>query len=101
MHQKNATTVNPSAMAMGLEDGTTVDRPSVIGSDRYGQCVACRRHFYGAVSFDKHQSLRKDGSVICHDPVTRGLIIVERRGSLWWSRPPRPDGSWGSDNDDE
>lgn len=53
-----------------------------IGTGR-SQCGGCGRYFSGVSAFEKHQTLDKLGEVVCHDPATRGLVLV----NSWWSWP--------------
>ena len=55
-----------------------------VGVDRFGQCAKCKRYFNGNTAFDKHQRLRKDGSVICRNPESLGMFLNDRG---YWSFP--------------
>lgn len=48
-----------------------------------GQCLCggCQRPFNSVSAFDRHQTLRKDGSVVCRDPASLGMVTNERG---WW-----------------
>ena len=62
-----------------------------VGVDRFGQCAKCKRYFNGNTAFDKHQRLRKDGSVICRKPETIGMFLNERG---YWSLPYTEPAHW-------
>jgi hypothetical protein len=49
-------------------------------------CNACRRYFTSVKAFELHQRLTPDGSVVCRDPASVGLCIVERGGLAWCAR---------------
>ena len=66
------------------------------GVDRYGKCAKCKRYFNGNRAFDKHQKLRKDGSVLCRDPETLGMFLNEKG---YWSFPYT--GPWSRDDEDD
>lgn len=55
-----------------------------------GQCVCgqCGHGFYSLFGFDKHQTLDSDGSVICWDPASLGMV---RNKTGWWVTSLRED----------
>jgi hypothetical protein len=46
-------------------------------------CDGCGRYFGGVRAFDRHQTARRDGTTICHDPATRKLVFDGR----YWAQP--------------
>lgn len=70
----------------GGGDPTRRERPIAVGTNRC-RCGGCGRHFGGVTGFDAHQTLTATGDVVCHDPATRGLVVIESGGFAWWSRP--------------
>lgn len=52
--------------------------------------------FSGPSAFDKHQTFPEGGSLICHPPASRGLVLREQHGFRVWGWPERGDGSWRS-----
>ena len=50
-------------------------------------CAGCLREFTGLTAFDRHQTAGDGsfGSVTCHDPAERGLVLNERGR---WGFPP-------------
>jgi hypothetical protein len=46
-----------------------------VGS-KFCQCSECGRYFTAVSSFDRHQILAEDGSVICRDPES----VVSKKG---------------------
>ena len=68
------------------------DRPSAgcegehgvlpLGRSRPCYCRGCDELFSSNSAFDHHQTSRG-----CHDPVKRGLVLVEKGGWLLWAFP--------------
>jgi hypothetical protein len=70
-----------------MADPTTAER--TMRGDRQCRCGKCGRHFTTVRNFDRHQTLTKDGAVVCHDPATRGMVVRMSGGNAWWSMPGR------------
>lgn len=69
------------------------DPRTTIGTGRC-VCRGCDRAFSGVSAFDKHQTGAKDGSNVCHDPATRGLVFD---GRYWgWPSPESGSKPWGN-----
>lgn len=80
-----AGTTTPEYIDIGSCKGARPIVKLTVGSGK-SQCGRCGLAFTSVSGFDKHQRLTKDGSIICLNSETVGLI--ERDG--WWSFPPDP-----------
>lgn len=52
-------------------------------------CTKCGDGFNSVAAFDKHQILNADGSVLCRNPESLGMVRIK---DGWWVTALRPDG---------
>jgi hypothetical protein len=59
-------------------------------------CSGCHQTFSGRSTFDKHHTFPDGGTLTCHDPAGRGLVLRDLHGVMVWGWPSSEDSAWVS-----